>query len=213
MKKFVALITAGLIMLNNTPAWAVETANKESVQSEKTTQEEKQPETQQGETLNFAKPIVTDEDINNAVMYGIISEDWVSHLDKTITTEQIKELAQSVTDKVNEIKALKKQDKEVTFKATEGTRQKAVLEALYQAVCQYNFTFDDEVEKNQGVDYLKAVEILDANATKEDLEKECTCKQAVTWAVKLIDKVFVVKMQAQKASFGKLKRETIQFIC
>ena len=183
MKKFMALITAGLIMISSIPVLGAETKQSTT---------EKAP--------------LTDQNVFDAIQYGVIPADWADHLDEKLTADALKELTTALQTKIATINGLKKQDKKADFKASEGLSQKAVLDALYVAISDYDYGFDNEVEKNQGVEYFKAINVVDQKITDETLGKDCTYKDAAYFAKAIIDKIFNGEDAASKGFFWKVQK-------
>ena len=195
MKKFMALITAGLIAISGLPVFAADTAKST------TTQEETAAST----PVKEEAPI-TDQNIIDAMQYGLITNDWGKHLDEKLTQDALKALTTALQTKIATIDDLKKQTKKPDFKATEGLSKQAVLENLYLTVAEYDYGFDNEVEKNQGVNYFKAIDVIDKKITDEDLKKDCTYRDAALFAKTIIDKIFNGEDAASKGFLWKVEK-------
>ena len=195
MKKFMALITAGLIAISGLPVFAADTAKST------TTQEETAAST----PVKEEAPI-TDQNIIDAMQYGLITNDWAKHLDEKLTQDALTALTTALQTKIATIEGLKKQTKKVDFKATEGISKQAVLENLYLTIAEYDYGFDNEVEKNQGVNYFKAIDVVDKNMTNEDLKKDCTYRDAALFAKTIIDKIFNGEDAASKGFLWKVEK-------
>ena len=191
MKKFIALITAGLITVNAFPIFATDTAQKETAASAPTQEEE---------------VLITDQNIIDAMQYGLITKDWSKHLDEKLTQDALKALTTALQTKISTIDGLKKQTKKPDFKATEGLSKQAVLENLYLTLAEYDYGFDNEVEKNQGVDYFKAIDVIDKKTTDEDLKKDCTYRDAALFAKTITEKIFNGEDAASKGFFWKVEK-------
>lgn len=183
MRKFMAMIISGLLVVNSIPAWASETKTDQKIAV-------------QGESRT----------ISNGMKYGVVPTSWKEKLDKEVTKEDLQTLYKAVEAKIGSIKQIKKQTEQNTFKATEGQSQKAVMEQLYQVVSKFDYKFDDEIEKKTGIDYLKALGVVEQDVKEAELEQKCTYEDAAVLATKIIDKIYEGEDAGSKGFLWKVQK-------
>lgn len=183
MKRFMVMIVSGLVAISSIPAWASETStnSKIAVQSES-------------------------KDVSNGMKYGVVPTNWQEKLDQEVTAEDLQTLYKAVDAKISSIKQIKKQTKQNNFKAAEGQDQKAVMEQIYQVVSKYDYRFDDAIQEKTGIDYLKALGVVNEDIKEAELKKKCTYKDAAVLATKIIDKIYEGEDAGSKGFLWKVQK-------
>lgn len=129
------------------------------------------------------------EEFVDAEAYGVLPKDWYIGLRNPITEESFKYILEGVDFKLSAL-GVKKIEQSKVVEIPKALTRGNVLMSLHQQLLQYNWDEKIDLQEKEPLEWMKTSGILKGDTKGENLDRECTLEEALSFATRLIEELY-----------------------